>query len=221
MDELFADSALPTELMPGKFKFTSQQGRARRMQLLASARELLCERSPEEVSFADVCEKAGIPRASAYHFFPNIQSVFVGLRLLHAHAMLHALENLEAIPGESWRDYFFRLVDTGAGIMRIEPAATKLIYGGLGGMLEAQQLGRELDARLARLTLDGMATRFQLPDWPEREAIVAIAFTILDSVFRLSYRRHGEITPWMVEEAKRAAIAYLRSYLPEYLPAKL
>jgi AcrR family transcriptional regulator len=220
MNDLLADSAFATELLPGKFKFTSQQGRTRRMQLLTAARELLCERNPEDVSFADVCECAGIPRASAYHFFPNIQSVFVGLRLLHAHSMLNALENTGSLPGESWRGFFCRIVDIGVSVMRDEPAATKLIYGGLGGMLEAQQLGRELDARLARLTLDGMARHFELPDWPEREPIVAIAFTIVDSVFRLSYRRSGEITPWMVEEAKRAAIAYLRNYLPEYLPAR-
>ncbi len=220
MNERFDDSAFATDLVPGKFKFTSQQGRTRRLQLLAAARELLCERNPEDVSFADVCERAGIPRASAYHFFPNIQSVFVGLRLLHAHAMLNTLQGLEAAHGETWRDYFHRLVDAGVAVMRAEPAATKLIYGGLGGMLETQQLGRELDARLAQLTLNGMASRFQLPDWPEREPIVAIAFTILDSIFRLSYRRHGEITAWMVEEAKRAAIAYLRSYLPEFLPPR-
>lgn len=220
MNERFDESALATDLVPGKFKFTSQQGRTRRLQLLAAARELLEQRQPEEVSFADVCERAGIPRASAYHFFPNIQSVFLGLRLVHAHAMLDAVQNLPSVQGESWRDYFFRLVDRGFEVMRAEPAATKLIYGGLGGMLEAQQLGRELDARLARITLEGMASRFQLPEWPEREAIVAIAFTILDSIFRLSYRRHGAITAWMVEEAKRAAIAYLRNYLPEYLPAR-
>lgn len=220
MNERFDESALATDLVPGKFKFTSQQGRTRRLQLLAAARELLEQRQPEDVSFADVCERAGIPRASAYHFFPNIQSVFLGLRLVHAHAMLDAVQNLPPVPGESWRDYFFRLVDKGFEVMRSEPAATKLIYGGLGGMLEAQQLGRELDARLARITLEGMASRFQLPEWPEREAIVAIAFTILDSIFRLSYRRHGAITAWMVEEAKRAAIAYLRNYLPEYLPAR-
>ena len=220
MDDLLADLALATELVPGKFKFTSQQGRARRMQLLVAARELLCERNPEEVSFADVCERAGIPRASAYHFFPNIQSVFVGLRLLHAQSLLSLLETASRQPAENWRDYFAKLVDAGVAVMRAEPAATKLIYGSLGGMLETQQLGRALDARLAQVTLDGMAAHFQLPDWPQREPIIAVAFTILDSIFRLSYRRHGEITAWMAEEAKRAAVAYLRNYLPEYLPAK-
>lgn len=220
MNDLLDDSAFATDLVPGKFKFTSQQGRTRRLQLLGAARELLCERSPEDVSFADVCERAGIPRASAYHFFPNIQSVFVGLRLLHAHAMLEALQALKVVKGESWREYFCRVIDAGVAVMRAEPAATKLIYGGLGGMLETRQLGRELDDRLAQITLEAMTSHFQYPDWPEREAIVAIAFTILDSIFRLSFRRHGEITPWMVEEAKRAAIAYLRNYLPEFLPAR-
>src|SRR5262245_49953498 len=120
LEELLENSSLARDLVPGKFKFTSQQGRARRMQLLTAAKELLCKRQPEEVSFADVCERAGIPRASAYHFFPNIQSIFLGLRVLHAEAMVDAILAVGNRRIGSWRDYFSLLVDVGARVMRAD-----------------------------------------------------------------------------------------------------
>jgi AcrR family transcriptional regulator len=216
----WSDPAVLRELVSGKFKFTSQQGRVRRQQLLSAAVELLLVRSPEEISFADVCERAGIKRASAYHFFANIQAVFLGLRLLHAQRLVAAIEAQCQLPAGSWRDYYCNIVDVGAEVMREEIAATKLIYGSLVGEAEAQELGRVLDARIVELTLDGLAHHFQLPDWPERTQVGAIAFTVVDAIFRLSYRQHGAIQPAMVEEAKRAALAYLRNYLPEYLPTQ-
>jgi AcrR family transcriptional regulator len=96
MNDLAVSAAFATELVPGKVKFTSQQGRQRRLRLLNAAKDLLCERAADDISLADVCHRAGIPRASAYHFFPNIQSVFLGLRVLHAHALLNAVQAVSA-----------------------------------------------------------------------------------------------------------------------------
>lgn len=208
------------DLVEGKFKFTSEKGRARRLKLLSAAKALLESRAPEEVSFADVCARARIPRPSAYHFFPDIHSVFLGLRLVHGEALLEALASVERVRGDSWSRYFGRLIDAGVEVMRAERAVTRLIYGGLGGWLEAKELGKALDARLAQLALEGLERRFELPSWPNREVVMAVAFTVVDSILRLSFRTEGTLTAQMVEEAKRAAVSYLRNYLPEVLPTR-
>lgn len=213
-----SDDLLQKTLPPGQFKFTSKQGRARRTQLLNAAKELLLERASEDVSLADVCERAGIPRASAYHFFSNIQAVFLGLRVLHAESLLEAAQQLDAQEFDRWGDYFCALIDTGAQVMHRDVAAAKLIYGHVGDPASGRRLGQALDARLAQLALSGMTRRFQLPPWDQQEQVFAVGFTLVDSLLRLSWRQHGDITPWMTDEAKRAAISYLRNYVPEHLP---
>ena len=208
------------DLVAGKFKFTSQRGRERRVKLLDAAKALLETHAPDEVSFADVCARARIPRPSAYHFFPDIHAVFLGLRLVHAEAMVEALESVDRARGDTWSRYFGRLVDSGVKVMRADRATTRLIYGGLSGWLEAKELSKALDARLAHLALEALDRRFELPSWPDRAEVMAVAFTLVDSVLRLSFRTHQELTEWMVEEAKRAAVSYLRNYLPEVLAVK-
>ena len=76
IEDVLVDSELARRLVPNKFKFTSQQGRLRRQKLLAAAKELSATRPISEISLADVCENADIPRASAYHFFPNVEAIF-------------------------------------------------------------------------------------------------------------------------------------------------
>lgn len=213
-----SDDLLQKTLPPGQFKFTSKQGRARRMQLLNAAKELLQERASEDVTLAEVCERAGIPRASAYHFFSNIQAVFLGLRVLHAESLIEALAEVRSADFSNWREYFGALIDQGAQALLRDPAATRLIYGNLGSLSEARRLGEVLDARLAEMALQGLKQRFQLPQWEQQDHVFAVAFTLVDSVFRLSWRQRATITDWMIEEAKRAAISYLRNYLPELLP---
>jgi len=208
------------ELVAGKFKFTSRKGRERRVKLLEAAKALLETRRPQDVSFADVCARARIPRPSAYHFFPDIESVFLGLRLLHAEALVAALGAVERVRGDSWIRYFGRLVDAGIKVMRSDRATTRLIYGGLGGWVEVKALSKAVDARLSQLALEGLERRFELPSWPEKEAAMEVAFTIVDSILRLSFRTHEALTEWLVDEAKRAAVSYLKNYLPEVLPVR-
>lgn len=211
---------LATELVPGKVRFTSQAGRARRQQLLQAARHLLAERTPDQVTFADVCAHAGIPRPSAYHFFPSIEAIFVALRMLQAGAIAEAMASPIEQPQPSWSESFRGLIERGAAVLANDPAGAKLIYGILDGFSEARQLGPDIDARLAAAAFDVMEREFQIPQWEGRDRCFAIAFAIVDAILKLSYRREGAITRPMIEEAKRAAISYLRTYLPEVLPRR-
>lgn len=220
MDERLADASLEPGIGPRRFKFTRREGRNRRTRLLEAARELLRERAPEDVSFADVCERAGIPRPSAYHFFANVQAIFLGLRLVHGEAVIRAALTLGEESFDSWRAYVSRLVDAGVATTQGEPAFARLVYGYTVSDPELRKVGQDLDARLARLSLSGLEDRFVLPTWEGREAVFAIAFSIVDVILRLAYRQRASLDPFYVEEAKRACISYLRNYLPEVCPPR-
>ena len=105
IEDVLVDSELARRLVPNKFKFTSQQGRLRRQKLLAAAKELSATRPVSEISLADVCERADIPRASAYHFFPNVEAIFLALRFLNAIEIFNKLEKVDAKQFSRWQAY--------------------------------------------------------------------------------------------------------------------
>ena len=214
------DASLAPELAPRKFKFTSKPGRDRRTRILAAARELLQQKSPDEVSFADVCQKADIPRPSAYHFFPNIQAIFQGLRLLHAETLIQTAISIEEETFRTWEEYLRRLIDVGVEVTVSDAAFPQLIYGYGPDFAETREIRKNLDNRLARLALLGMEQRFVLPEWDKREEVFAVTFAIVDSILRLSFRTRGELAADLIEESKRAATAYLQSYIPAFCPAR-
>ncbi|MCG6141007.1 TetR/AcrR family transcriptional regulator [Leptospira mtsangambouensis] len=183
--------------------------------LVQALRELLRTESPESITYAKVCERARIPRASAYHFFPNLGALYLGLRLVHSELVSERLAQVDTSVFGSWQDYVHFLAKEAAAVVREDPALVRVVYGVRNE--ETMYIGKALDDKIAALALSQVAERFVLPDWPEAARKVGIAVSIIDSVFRFSYREGGEITEEMVSEAGRAAVAYLRSYLPEYL----
>ena len=54
---------------------------------------------------------------------------------------------------------------------------------------------------------------FELPDSDEMQRAFYYFIEITDLIFTLSVIEHGEITPAMLAEAKRAGVGYLGSYI--------
>lgn len=188
---------------------------SRRILLVQSLRELLREEDPSSITFARVCERAKIPRASAYHFFPNMGALYLGLRLVHSELVSARLERVDTSEFETWQDYVHFLAREAASVVREDLALMRVVYGVRNE--ETKDVGKALDSTIAKLALSQVEDRFVIPDLPDMARKVGIAVSLIDSVFRYSFREQGEITEEMVSEAGRAAVAYLRSYLPEFL----
>ncbi|TGM74053.1 TetR/AcrR family transcriptional regulator [Leptospira mtsangambouensis] len=219
MDKL-VDASLSPDLASRPFKFTSKQGRNRRTQLLTIALEFLREKSPEEISFADICKEAKIPRPSAYHFFPNVEAIFHGIRLLHSESLIEKSLLLKRESFDSWKTYIERSIDVAVEVTNKERAFPRLIYGYRMSNPEMRQVGQELDAKLANLAKLGLMDRFELPELEQTDQIFGVAFSIADSLLKHSYRTYGDFTTWMVSETKKATISYLKNYLPEVCKPK-
>ncbi|TGL55313.1 TetR/AcrR family transcriptional regulator [Leptospira kemamanensis] len=214
MDKL-VDASLSPDLASRPFKFTSKQGRNRRAQLLSIAFELLREKNPEEISFADICKKAKIPRPSAYHFFPNVEAIFHGIRLLHSEGVVEKLIALKNQNFRTWKEYIEKSIDVAVEVTNSEIAFPRLIYGYRMSHPEMRLVGQELDAKLANLTKEGLVQKFELNHLDTLDRVFGVAISIADSLLKLSYRTYGDFTPWMVGEAKKATISYLLNYFPE------
>lgn len=220
IEDILVDSDLAKKLVPNKFKFTSKQGRVRRQKLLMAAKEL-CETQPvHAVTLADVCEKADIPRASAYHFFPNIEAIFLALRFLNAIEILDTLETVEVAECGSWQGYVKAVMQKGVDIFAEDITKAKLIYETNTPDFEGDDYGVEIDGQITALILKKLTEYYDIPKLDNINNLFLVAYNIVNSVFTMSYRRNGRITKELVDEAIIAAIAYLRSYFPENLPLK-
>lgn len=199
---------------------TRERGVIRYEALLDIVEALLKAHGTEAVSLAMVAEQAALAPASVYHFFPNIQAAFVALSRRHQ-ARMADLSRLP-VPAaclESWRSLLAWDVKCVADYYNREPQCMKLILGGFGE-LEIRRLSQENNVRIARGIYSRYQRAFEMPFLEDAETLFLIAVEIIDAVFSVAYMRHEHVPPAFEREAVRAAVAYARSYLPEYTPLR-
>ena len=194
------------------------RGRQRRERLLAAASQLLAERDLDEISLQDLARSAGIPTGSAYHFYANAAEAFAALTEQIGDDLAAVLSTPIA-PGKlaSWEDVIIISARRAVDFYLARPDARQLL---IGPKTQPQFKGadRENDLRLVAILRDHIAGVFLLPAIPRERDIYFNAVEIIDLFYSLSMLRAGCITAEMADEAVRAAIAYLRSYLPAALP---
>ena len=192
---------------------TRKRGRERRRLLLKATYELLCVRPIEDVSFRDIANKAGVPEGSAYHFFANRFDVFSALakelrdQFIEAHR-----RRVQPSRRKSWQTLAEHLVDIGAKIYAENPPARQLLIGGKTPP-EVKQADRINDRAVGNVMYEVYDEHFELPESDEMQNAFYYFIEITDLIFTLSLIEHGEITPAMLAEAKRAGIGYLSTYL--------
>lgn len=220
MEDVLVDSDLAKRLVPNKFKFTSQQGRIRRQKILMGAKKLSETRAINDISLADICEEAGIPRASAYHFFPNVEAIFLALRLLNAIEVLEVLDTVETTAYDRWQGYLTALMDKAVTYFNEDNTKAKLVFETNTPDFEGDTHGEKVEHQIVKLVHSHLHKQYEIPDYAQLKDVLLIGYSIVNAVFTLSYRLHQKITEDFRHEATTACIAYLRCYLPEKLPRK-
>lgn len=196
------------------------RGRQRRAELLEAATRLLGEREFDEISLHDLASAAGIPTGSAYHFYANSMDAFAALTAqigVDLAAVLAA--PIPAADLASWEDVIRICADRAVAFYAARPDARQLLIGSKAPP-EFKRTDRENDLYLGSILRDHIAGTFDLPAMPHAEDIYFHAVEIIDLFYSLSMLHSGEITPAMADEGVRAAVAYLRTYLPAELPRR-
>ena len=190
----------------------------RRVELLLDATERLLSRpQDEELSLANIAAEAGVPLPSVYHFFPNRNAILVALAgRYHRELAAFANEPLDPEP-ETWQETVRVRQVKGARYLNEHPAALRLFMGA-GVSVEVRTLDLRGNATLAESRAADMRERFECAGLANLEYWLAVSIGLMDGIWAISYAEHGSITDDYVAESTRAAIAYLRCYLPEYLP---
>lgn len=197
-------------------KAMRKRGVERFHRLLDATAELLSQRPEDDISLAQIAERAAVPLASVYHFFPNRNAAFVALaKRYHAEIAASTRSPILPVPA-TWQDYIARRQRTGADYLNANPAALRLFMGA-GVSVEVRNTDLHGNADLARARTAYLLETFEMPNIADLEDKVAVSIALVDGIWALSYSQHGQITDAYLEQSVRAAVAYLRCYLPEIL----
>jgi len=185
--------------------------------LVDAVEALLQDESPEDVGLYQIAQRAGVPPASVYHFFPTKEAAFLALaqRYLEGFARL----TCEPIPAEnltSWMALTAWDLRLGVTFYNTHPPASKLFLGGFGG-LETRQADREYVEAAARNAHQRLGRLFHVPFLRDPQKKFHINIQIVDAVLSMSYVSHGKVTDDYRDEALSVSIAYCRTFLPERL----
>ena len=197
-----------------------QRGRERFEILLNALDSLLAEDSVQNVGLYQIAERAGVPTASAYHFFPNKEAALLALAQVHHQALFELSRRPLPSAPATWQEMVKHKILISAEYHNNNRAALRLFFG--SNVLEEVKIAdisqnvRLAEARAALFEFYFNMT--SMPDWTRK---LATYLSIVDGIFSLSYRQHGRITDYYVSETQLAAIAYLRCYLPETLVPRI
>jgi AcrR family transcriptional regulator len=191
---------------------TRAPGRKRKKALLDATFDLLCEKAIEDISFRDIAARADVPEGSAYHFFANRFDVFSAL----AYTLNEEFSKAHANPvppekRETWEQLAEHMVDIGAEIYARSPPARQLFIGGKTPP-DVKQADRINDRDVGDAMHSSFSRYYDIPDTDQMRSAFYYFIEITDLMFTLSIVEHGEITPAMLQEAKRAGVAYLKTY---------
>ncbi len=203
----------------GKPRKLRKRGVKRLEELLDATARLLETRLDDNISLAEIAAEADIPLASVYHFLPNRNAAFVMLAERYNSQMSSRVtDEITPLP-EKWQDIVAFRQKQGSLFLNSNPAAQRLFLGA-GVSVEVRNTDLNGNAALAKSYAELLSSYFEIEASEFLENLMATSIALMDGVWALSYSRHGKITDAFVTESTTACIAYLRCYLPEYLPRR-
>lgn len=187
--------------------------------ILDSAERLLAELEPDEISVYTLAEDAKISPPSIYQFFSDANQVFIALSERIHGQFVRAYDRPPEGEFSTWQELMSLRFKEGRAFYNTHAAARRLLLGsGLSAAIRARDL--QFDRQMAVRSVEEMQHYFIVPDIPELVERSTELLVINDALWTLSVHRHGIITDAYEEQARRAREAYVRTFLPEYLPVR-
>ena len=198
---------------------TQERSRQRFEDILNAAERLLERDEHSNIGIYAIAAEATIPPASVYHFFAEMPLVFTALAERYLEKF-GGLATLDVSPiARSWQDVDAALFERARSFYnRSRPARQVLLGSGL--WMGSAERHISFNRELAMKVIEQFEAAFVVPHVPDLLDRVTEILVLNDALWVLSYLRHGDITDDMAEQARRARVAYARTFLPEFLPRR-
>jgi AcrR family transcriptional regulator len=218
-NSLSFDSARVEQLAP--YRRPSQaRGEAKFEKLLDAAHAFIEEQGVEEFSLADVAKRAGVATGSAYHFFPNLEAIFIALVERYDIVFTKIVsEPIEPSAVDTWQDVLEIHFEKARQFINANPPALILLIGP-GRSWQSKQVDTISDSNIARAMVKTIEEIFVIPSHPPPAEMLHLGIRMLEGMWELSVQLHGHVTEDFSRETTRAVAAYMRLYWPTYLERK-
>ncbi|MFJ6409460.1 TetR/AcrR family transcriptional regulator [Streptomyces hydrogenans] len=195
---------------PAARSVVQRRGVERRRAILDAAEALLGEQGYEAATLKAVGERAGIPVASMYHYFPDRHEVDAELLRRHLEAVE---ERVTAALGQSdlptLRDAVDAVIDPMRDYFRAHRSCVELWFAGRSEMVI--DLVRQFDAVQADRFWRLLVERGLLPSGTPR-FVAQYAFEVGNRLFDTAFRAAPTGDDTAIDEARRMVTAYLETY---------
>jgi len=201
----------------GGRKPSQARGRARVEALLDVVELMMAESDIEQIGYYDIVSRAKMSPASVYHFLPTKRSIFEALASRYFKDFIDKTGRpVELDAPEKWQSLVETSIEQGVSYYNAHPPAMRLILGA-HPFLEIRLADNAANIKISSDFYRKMEDYYVLPHIPNVEIRYLTALSIGDAVCRASYNLNNYITAEFAAEAKRAVVAYYRTFLPEHL----
>ncbi|MCC7412309.1 MAG: TetR/AcrR family transcriptional regulator [Gammaproteobacteria bacterium] len=193
------------------------RSRARFNRILDVAEAVFIEVGLDALSCHRVAQRAGVPPASVYQYFPSKYALLVGLADRHL-AVFDSLlaDHFAGRRFRRWESIVNHAIDLAVRLHN-EDDAFRLLTIGDQGSRAIRVLDKQLNRRIAAFMGEQIARHCAIVD---RDGALGraleVTVEIFDAVAGAGAREQGCIDAWHAREARRAATSYLGSFLHEY-----
>ena len=188
--------------------------------ILDAAHELINSKGVHNFSLYDIAKHADVAVGSVYHFFPGIEAVFAALVERYDREFAEIVsEDIPLGEIESWGDIIWDHIERARYYVN-ENSQVLIMLLGPGQTWQTRQVDTVGDTAVARAMWKTISEYFDIPASPDPAELLHYAIRILESIWQLSYQRHGNVTPEMQQETYRAMCAYLELYWPKHMQRK-
>lgn len=185
---------------------------ARFEKMLDAAEELMLEIGIDATSHHKIAERAQVPSASVYQYFPSPELIFQALAERHFKTVMDLTQrNFEGAEVRNWRDLVTVLVDTTYEYYSTDRIGAQLFLG----VHSATNVRLGAAGRLTEFGAWVVCQFESLPDLPvvdDLQEKLAICANLSDAVYACSLFLHDEILPRYRDEAQRVIEGYLGTY---------
>ncbi|MER6302383.1 TetR/AcrR family transcriptional regulator [Kitasatospora sp. NPDC001539] len=202
----------PAASKPRRSPAVQRRGVERRRAILEAAEALLGEQGYEAATLKAIGDRAGIPIASVYHYFPDRHEVDAEIMRQHVRAMdaliAAALDKAEP---RNLREAVDAVIDVLFDYFRRHRSCVELWFARAHGTLD--EIIRAFDESQADLLWHLAIARKLLPlDTPQ--LVPRLAWVAGNQLFEVAFRTSPTGDDAVIDEARRLVTAYLSTYAP-------
>lgn len=188
--------------------------------LMEAVEALLANHTPSDITIQMIAERAGMPTATVYHFFPSAEAaLFAQARIYIERFQVSAERAVEPHERTTWPADWRLGLQRGREMYTSNVACMRLLLGP-DVPRDIQAFDADANIRHGELIAGVLREFYVMPNLPDLAKVCTNAVEINDTFWRLSVQRHGTITDEMAEEGARAILAYVGTYIAADLPLR-